>query len=121
MTATGPKECPNAGGDAAQTKHRQESIEAFRTPRPLRQDIGCKVDLRLGGHIRRPITHLLPPDLDRPDPGLDHPLWPGAVPNHALAAIGEQVFGKPGDKAISFNFNRLLKKSLFFQDFGFGG
>ena len=29
MTAIGPKECPNAGGNAAEIKHRKKSIEAF--------------------------------------------------------------------------------------------
>ena len=95
-----------AGGDAAQVKHRQKGIEAFRATRPFRQDVRGEADLSFDGQIDRPVAHLLTPDLDRPDPRLDQPLGSRSMPNDALAAIGEQVCGKPGDKAVSFRFQR---------------
>ena len=101
MTATGPKKCPNAGGDAVQVKHRQKGIEAFRATHPFRQDVRGEAELHFDGQVGRPVAHESTTDLDRPDPGLVHPFRPGTVPNNALAAIGEQVFGKPGDKAVS--------------------
>ena len=38
-----------AGGNAAQVKHRQQGIEALRTPRPARQDVRGETDLLLAG------------------------------------------------------------------------
>jgi hypothetical protein len=78
-----------AGGDAAQVEDRQQGIEALRPPRPPRQDVRGEADLLLGRHVGGAVAHLLALHRDRPDPGLDHPLRPGAVPDDALAAIGQ--------------------------------
>jgi hypothetical protein len=69
MTASGPKECPNAHRDAAQIEHGQQGIEAARTPRPFRQDRRGEADLLLGRPIRGAVAHLRALYVERTDPG----------------------------------------------------
>ena len=62
--------------------------------------------LVLAGSVLATPSVNLTPDLDRADPGLDHPFWPGTMPNHALTAISEKVLRKLRDKAVGFRFQR---------------
>ena len=95
-----------AGGDAAQVKHRQKGIEALRAPRPSRQDVRGEPDLRLGRHVGRAVAHLLPLHRDRPDPGLDRPLRPGAVPDDALAPVRQQLIAEKRHEARGLGLQR---------------
>ena len=65
-----------------------------------RRHVGREADLRRGGHLRRPVAPEPVPDRDRPAPGRLPPLRPGAMPNHALAPIGQQVCGKLSNETV---------------------
>ena len=61
---------------AAQVEYRQQGIEAFRAPRPFRQDRRGEAHLLVIRHVGGAITHLRTAHIKRADPGLDGPLWP---------------------------------------------
>ena len=94
------------GGDAAQIENRQQGIEAPRPPRPPWQDVRGEADPLLGGHARRAVTHLLPFHRDRPDPGLDRPLRPGAVADNALPPVGQVLLVKLRNEARRLGLQR---------------
>ena len=93
-----------AGGDAAQVEHRQQRIEARRTPRPFRQDARREPDLFLG--VCRPVPDFGAPDGERPDPGLDLALRTVPVPHDALTAIGEPFAGEPVEERPDLGLKR---------------
>jgi hypothetical protein len=67
--------------------------------RPLWQDRRGEADFFLCAHLA-PIAHLGPPDLDRPNPGLDGALRSMAVTNHAVAAIRQLQILPMGDEGV---------------------
>jgi len=109
MTATGPKECPNAGGDAAQVGNRQQGLEAARPTRPPGQDRRGEGDA-LASSFRggiSTIADLGPPDRHRADPGLDRPLRPMAMPDEAGTATGQTLLPHRGQERLGFRLDGL--------------
>ena len=94
------------GRDAAQVEHRQQRIEALRTPRPSRQDVRGESRPVCLGDVRASVPHLGTTNVDRADPGLDGPLRAVSVPYNPLAAVRKHVIGKAGNEGVRLRLQR---------------
>src|SRR6056297_3208813 len=95
-----------AGGNSTQIEHRQQGIEALRTPRPFRKDVGGEADLLLGGHVGGPVADFRALHIQRTDPGLNAALRPVPVPDNALTPIRKSLFGMLSNESIRFGPKR---------------
>jgi hypothetical protein len=110
-----------AGRHPAQIENRQQRVEAFRPPRPLRQDRRGEADFLIRLHVSA-VAHLGTPNLDRPNPGLDGALRSMTVTHDAVAAIRQLQVLPLGDEGIGFSNQHLGQHppSAFACDFAQG-
>jgi hypothetical protein len=95
----------------AQIKGGQKNVEAFRPPRPFRQDRRRIAD-PLVPRRRPAIARLRLRHLDRPNPRLDRPNRIVPVPDNAPATVRQLESGMSGQKRRELGLNRLLHQTL---------
>ena len=103
----------------AQIEHRQECVEALRSPRPFRED--RRREANTFASLRRAtITRLRLLHFDRADPSLERANRIMSVPNDALAAVRKDEIGVHGEERVELNLHGLhdeLARTRA-QDFG---
>src|ERR1035441_5472724 len=95
--------------DATQIKHRQQRIQALRSPCPQRQDRRGEPDpLAVAGSPAIPNLH--PGDLDSTDPRLDRAFGTMTVPDNTISPISKLAALNLGQKCLSFQLDSLRKQ-----------